>query len=305
MLGYASLTLKPHFLDLVDRFYIPLGTALRPALKSILLSLLPGIDEEGGEYFERTMQLLDAVRTGVQDEAYFWQCMMLATITAPGRRQGALAWLARRLPSFVSAEVGGEVEALVEPEPGLLVRALMAGLGDTQVLVQRGFLDLLVERVPLSSPVLQERVRKDDLKMLVTAAAGVVGRKDMGLNRRLWRWYTGPEEGNTLEYFEKNGAKWLVEGLLEMFVVSEDAGSVARPFRVCLSLMDCWEIGSTIAPKVFFPAVETLRQYEKVAAAEKYAEVLKSANTFFDGIEASLIWGQITEKLATARKSRK
>jgi hypothetical protein len=218
VLSYASLTLKPHYLDLLERFYLPIGTALRPALKALILALLPGIDEEGGEYFDKTLTLIDAIRNEVQDDAYFWQCALLATITAPARRQGALAFLGRRLPkldgtvrngdegdSKTEEERRAEADALINPEPGLLVRAFCAGLGDEQLLVQRGFLDLLVTDIPLSSLVLQEKVSKADLELLITSAAGVVMRKDMSLNRRLWAWFLGPKEVNSQEYFEKYG----------------------------------------------------------------------------------------------------
>jgi len=315
VLSYASLTLKPHYLDLLERFYLPIGTALRPALKALILALLPGIDEEGGEYFDKTLTLIDAIRNEVQDDAYFWQCALLATITAPARRQGALAFLGRRLPkldgtvrngdegdSKTEEERRAEADALINPEPGLLVRAFCAGLGDEQLLVQRGFLDLLVTDIPLSSLVLQEKVSKADLELLITSAAGVVMRKDMSLNRRLWAWFLGPKEVNSQEYFEKYGLEALVHGLLKMLDVP-DATPVerARPYRICLSLMDRWEVGSLVAPKLFLPAIESLRVYEQnTLSKEAYAEVFRSASMFFDGVEAGLIWGQMLDKINAA-----
>lgn len=312
VLSYASLTLKPHYLTLLERFYLPLATALRPALKSLILALLPGIDEEGGEYFDRTLTLIDEIRNGVCDDAYFWQCFLLATITSPGRRQGALAFLGRRLPKLDSEgsgdnlESGGsDAEALVSPEPGLLIRAFCAGLSDEQILVQRGFLDLLVGSLPLCSKILQERVSKPDLELLITSAAGVVLRRDMSLNRRLWAWYLGPEgqERRANDYFGKHGLYALIGGLEKMLdqPIGVSSAERAKPYRICLSLMDRWEVGSLVVPKLFLPVVESVRQYEKSAPSkEVYTEVLKSARMFFDGVEASLIWGQILEKVTQA-----
>lgn len=319
VMSYASLTLKPHYLVLLERFYLTLGTALRPALKSLILALLPGIDEEGGEYFDKTLILIDNVRKGVQDDAYFWQCMLLATITAPARRQGALAFLARRLPKMdgvsdepredddgdgkTEEEFKVEADALISPEPGLLIRAFCAGLGDEQLLVQRGFLDLLVTDLPLSSRVLQENVSKSDLQMLVTSAAGVVLRRDMSLNRRLWAWFLGPDETNWREYIQKYCLQALVGGVLNMLNSLPGATSIerVRPYRICLSLMDRWEVGSLIAPKVFIPAIESLQSYEETAPGKDlYAEVFRSASMFFDGVETRMIWEQILEKVRTA-----
>lgn len=314
VLTNANLNTTPPYLELLFRYYVPLGTRIRPALKSIILALLPGIDEEGGEYFDQTLELIDSFRTGVQDDSYFWQCVMLATMTSPTRRQGALALLVRRLPKL-GPEVDSEdeaarqanIEALITPEPGLLVRALCAGLGDEQLLVQRGFLDLLVANVPLSSEVIQKRVSKPDLQLLVTSAAGVVLRRDMGLNRRLWAWFLGPDEGKSLKYFQSYGAKPLVGGLLEMLQQHDDMTPAerAKPYRLCLSFMDRWEVGAEVVPKVFATAIESLRDYERTTLnKENYTEVFKSASMFFDGVEASLIWKQVWEKIERAFVTR-
>ena len=315
VLSYASLTLKPHYLDLLETFYLPVGTALRPALKSLVLALLPGIDEEGGEYFDKTLALIGAIRNEVQDDPYFWQCVLLATITAPARRQGALAFLSRRLPKLDGTARNGEegdgktederkaeADALINPEPGLLVRAFCTGLGDEQLLVQRGFLDLLVTDIPLSSRLLRENVSRADLELLVTSAAGVVMRRDMSLNRRLWAWFLGPEEANHQEYFEKYGLQALVDGLLKMLGAQEATPMErARPYRICLSLMDRWEVGSLVAPRLFLPAIESLQTYEHNASSkEAYAEVFRSASMFFDGVEAGLIWGQMLDRINAA-----
>src|SRR5690606_2473316 len=100
VLSYASVTVKPHYISLIQTFFIPLGKRLRPALKSVILALLPGIDEEGGEYFDDAFNLIESIRAAVAEDTYFWQCFLLATITSPQRRQGALAYLTRQLPKL-------------------------------------------------------------------------------------------------------------------------------------------------------------------------------------------------------------
>ncbi|KAI9831941.1 MAG: Endosome to Golgi transport protein, partial [Thelocarpon superellum] len=218
-LSFASLSVRPAFLSLLENQVLRVRpSALRPALRAIILTLLPGLEEETSEEFERTLRLLEgfkeAVKTrgdpdipsenGAGDE-YFWQCFFLASVTSPSRRQGALAFLVRRLPKLSGpinrrrsepteddvlehqdqGRLPASVEAVVAPEPGLLVRCFAAGLSDDQLLIQRGFLDLLLTHLPLHCTVLQTRVTADDRERLMTAAVGVVARKDMGLNRRL------------------------------------------------------------------------------------------------------------------------
>ncbi|KAF8473844.1 Dopey, N-terminal-domain-containing protein [Kalaharituber pfeilii] len=308
VLSYASITVKPHFLSLLETFYLPLGRKLRPALKSLILALLPGIDEEGGEYFDETFNLLESIRIAVGEDTYFWQCFLLATITSHARRQGALAFLTRKLPKMDTEEA--LTSALVSPEPGLLLRCFSAGLHDDNLLVQRGFLDLLVQNLPLSSPILQKLANLLDLQLLITSATGVVLRRDMSLNRRLWVWLLGPEFQDQLpsnshlrtEYFHRNGLTHLIAGLRKMI----DSGRMepaerAKPARICLSLMDRWEIGGPVVPDLFLPIIQSIMDYQKNAAStEQYQEVMRSGAMFFDGVESHLIWGVIYGTLESA-----
>ena len=332
------------------------SSALRPALRAILLALLPGLEEETSEEFERTLSIVDGFKNAVnvtridggigeegRGDEYFWQCFFLATITSPSRRQGALAYLVRRLPrlgtthpSLSSPRLGdsehsptlaSSVEAVVSPEPGLLIRCFAAGLADDQLLIQRGFLDLLVTHCPLHSAVLQHRVTVRDLELLISAAAGVVTRKDMSLNRRLWTWILGPElppsadaelvpsasasptggpvtpgassSLHRTQYFESFGLHHLISAILRMFEVdATHPTDRARPFRICLSLMDRWEVGGLVLPAILLPALDSVRGFEMIAASrDQFGEVVRSASVFFDGIESGLIWGKILDVL--------
>ena len=56
----------------------------------------------------------------------------------------------------------------------------------------------------------------------------------------------------------------------------------ARPFRICLSLMDRWEIGGLVVPDIFLPVVNSVRMYkEKAITKADFSEVLRSASVFF------------------------
>ena len=330
---------------------------MQPALKAIVLALLPGLEEESSEEFERTHALLNRFRGAVGKghasdgtllnparDRFFWQSLFLATITSSSRRQGALAYLNRNLPrlGIVSsnhdqskgssvAEPNGKLallpphlDAVSSPEPGLLIRCFVAGLQDEQLLVQRGFLDLLVTHLPLDSAILQQRVATRDMELLVAGAASVVGRREMSLNRRLWVWFLGqsaspdadgngpdsPESGRSptqqrgisdspVQYFEQHGLTPLTNYLLHGFKTEILSPAVrAKPFRICLSLMDRWEIGGLVVPRVFKTAMEGIHIYKKDAPSKAaFSEVLRSANVFFDGIQSRLIWKEIISLL--------
>ena len=349
-------------MSLFERSILVLDSfVLRPALKAIILALLPGLEEDTSEEFEWTQAILNCFKAAVgkvdgrstddQDisgEQYFWQCIFLASITSASRRQGALAYLVRNLPreakaldQYQSANADKQseqkneneqvlalaTEAVISPEPGLLIRCFATGLRDEHLLIQRGFLDLLVSYLPLHSPVLQEKVAPQDLERLVAAAASVTARREMSLNRRLWAWFLGPEgsadlnarfpnsavfsvsDGNITptgsphheqsRYFRRFGLGPLVQSIVKMIETASLAPSEkARPFRICLSLMDRWEIGGVVVPEVFLPLLESVWLYQKSAPSqEAFDEVQRSASVFFDGVESGLIWGEITKVL--------
>ncbi len=359
-LSFASLSVKPALLSLFEVFVLPLNPSiLRSALKAIVLALLPGLEEETSEEFERTLLLLNkfrstvsqglgtvATRSDVSGDQYFWQSLFLASITSSSRRQGALAYLLRELPRLGEASskstefkntqntsnaspgkpLPPEIEAVTSPEPGLLIRCFVAGLQDEQLLIQRGFLDLLVTHVPIHSAVLNQRVAPKDLELLVSSAVSVVARREMSLNRRLWTWFLGPKPSadkddsapsspspdagvipipgrnhslSQIDYFQHYGLGPLISGILKL--MRDDSLSPverARPFRICLSLMDRWEIGGLVVPRLFLPAMECVWRYQNIAPSkDALAEVLRSASVFFDGIESSLIWSELIQIL--------
>lgn len=357
-LSFASLSARAHFFDLLERHFLDLDPrSLRPALKSLILALLPALEDETAEDFDRTLKLLNRFKAAVRpldseeltpDHAtgddFFWQCFFLATITSQSRRPGALAYLTRYLPklgqtlpngkdaaakaSTADAELMSKLSELItSPEPGLLLRCFTAGLADEQLLIQRGFLDLLVVHLPLHATVLQSRVKPADLELLMRAACGVVTRREMSLNRRLTAWLLGPTPANgdsesilesplipdsrnagfaftqKTSYFEEHGLHPLTRALLSM--VQSNPGSTpaerARPYRICLSLMDRWEIGGLVVPEVFLPIVDSVRKFKTEATSKAdFNEVLRSASVFFDGVESGLIYSEMLSLVAQA-----
>ena len=328
---------------------------LRPALRSLLLCLLPGLEEENTDDFETSLRIIDGLRSSMKhgadreaqstsDDSYFWQSLFFAGISTSSRRQGLLTFLIKRMPRLGvnepqipenNKDAAGDdaldaddvaTRSLVTPEPGLLVRCFVAGLSDGQLLVQRGYLDLLLSHLPLHSPVLVTNVSDADMETLVGAAVTVVARRDMSLNRRLWSWLLGPQADQTgpseavqdlaspplqepeskgisirssSTYFERYGSRYLVRALLALFGQQSDRPSDrVKPFRISLSLMDRYEIGAVIIPRIFVPAMQNIQSYKQSASSADFDEVLRSAHAFFDGIEVGLVWQRILNLIA-------
>ncbi|RUS16204.1 Dopey, N-terminal-domain-containing protein, partial [Jimgerdemannia flammicorona] len=141
----------------------------------------------------------------------------------------------------------------------LMIRAFAATLGDSQMLVQRGLLELLVQNVPLENAVISQ----DDLILLMRSAAGVVLRKDMSLNRRLYAWLLGPTDiadQQSGQFSSRRGRPAFVAALRGLFF--SQAGGVAdaqRPYKILISLMDKWEIGQPVVQDLFVDIVISLK----------------------------------------------
>ncbi|KAJ8607577.1 hypothetical protein MRB53_040208 [Persea americana] len=331
LLSFSALSVRPALYDLLEDYIICLSpTDLRPVLKSLILSILPTLEDETSEDFDRALSTITRLQTAFTESneaavdlpSFFWQSVFLSVITSPPRRQGALNYLIRQLPKFITRThssstdhgidaLSSEARIAVSPEPGLLIRAFACGLADLQALVQRGFLDLLITHLPLDSPVLQHGVQDQDIQLLISAASSVLLRRDMSLNRRIWQWFLGPEPKDEnadnassqqqLRFFQRFGLKHLETCLLETF--SAPALHIterARPFRISLSMMDRWEIGGQLVPRIFLPAVASAYTFSQKSSAADTTELLKSASLFFDGVESRLIWSKLFDLASTA-----
>ncbi|RMD41642.1 hypothetical protein DV735_g3488, partial [Chaetothyriales sp. CBS 134920] len=335
-LSFASLSTRPWFLALFDDHILNLPSeSLRPALKAILLSLLPGIEEENSEDFKKTLATIDRLRAiFVKDdiEDVFWQSLFLASVTSSNRRMGVLIYLTKYLPPLgptpaahthlkTGAAKPVPISTVTTPEPGLLIRCFATGLQDEQPLVQRGFLDLLVTLFPLSSSIIQQSASPRDIDILFSAALGIVLKRDMGLNRRLWAWLFGndektayPEEGQRLPsqktnghaasidqnitglappstYFENFGQKHVIQVFYNMIAKQpETPSSRAKPIRIMVSLMDRSAIGTPVVSRIFQDLLTDLMMYQKSAPSQDaFDEVFRSANVLFDSIDPQLI----------------
>ncbi|ODV87484.1 hypothetical protein CANARDRAFT_194233 [[Candida] arabinofermentans NRRL YB-2248] len=210
-----------------------------------------------------------------------------------------------------------EAKACVTPEAGLLVRAFSDGLKDDNLYVQRGFFDLLVTKLPLNLEVLQSLVPVHDKEILILSAAGAVLRKDMSLNRRLWNWLLGPEQPEVstpgasavatstkshmskVEYFHTYGLTHFLNALFSLIDGIAHSTSINQQrieaCKITMAIMDKWEIGQLVVPKILLPIVKCTKQTYDAGEMEEFDDLLKNANTFFDGVETINIWSDISK----------
>ena len=123
-------------------------------------------------------------------------------------------WLCMRRRTDFSFPSKIDITPIVGRDVGLMIRAFAAALADDNLLVQRAALDLLLQTMRLESAAVS-RASPADRAILMRAATGVVLRRDLSLNRRLFTWLLGKEENSEVQvaYFRKHGLELLVETL--------------------------------------------------------------------------------------------
>ncbi len=179
------------------------------------------------------MGLLDRL-SGTVTPSFFIQNVWLVMLTTPSARGTSLNVLSRRLPKMnaydgrpmlLTDDIYTEIylrlidiTAIVGRDIGLMIRAFAAALEDENLLVRRSALDLLLHALRVDSVAIR-RAHADDQAILMRAATGVVLRRDLSLNRRLYNWLLGPDDKveHQVAYL-KNNALELLRTTLEVGV---------------------------------------------------------------------------------------
>jgi hypothetical protein len=91
-----------------------------------------------------------------------------------------------------------------------MIRSFSAALEDDNLLVRRGALDLLLSSIRVDSAAVKQ-ARPEDRTIIMRAATGVVLRRDLSLNRRLYTWLLGPDEksDHQVAYFREHALELL------------------------------------------------------------------------------------------------
>ena len=103
------------------------------------------MEEENGESFQPVITLLDQL-SDIAGPPRLLRVAMYITAQSSQWRLGALNYLLRRLPRFDSREA---LQVCLGSDPMLVVGVIHGGLLDSNVLVQRNTLELLVVHFPL------------------------------------------------------------------------------------------------------------------------------------------------------------
>uniref|UniRef100_A0A671LRW5 Protein dopey-2-like n=1 Tax=Sinocyclocheilus anshuiensis TaxID=1608454 RepID=A0A671LRW5_9TELE len=307
LLGHAAMSLKPVLLTLYERYFLPLQRALLPSLQAFIMGLLPGL-EEGAEVYERTDALLVKLSVLV-GQSVFYGALWGSVLICPLVRLPASLFIVAHFDLSITAR---EQKYMLGTDHRLVVKAVCLALQDSNVLVQRNMLEILLYFFPFTSFITHELVPDDEVISVVSAASLTLLRRDMSLNRRLYAWMLGLDikgvmvaadssRFNTVEeytafYFSTHSRELLVQAVVNILKQKDIEANpdnlieYLRPFRIILSLLDKSEIGPLVLSDVLLEVVRAFYSYCKVMLGE-------------DSLNSSLSGSQLNSKIKENKNS--
>lgn len=283
LLANAAMSVRPVLLGLYEKYFLPLQKLLLPSLQAFLVGLLPGL-EEGSEIYDRTDALLLRLSLVVGKEV-FYTALWGSVLANPAVRLPASLFMV----SHISRDSSGqEQKFMLGTNQQLMVKSLCASLLDSNVLVQRNNLEIVLFFFPFYTCLdPNERtisLDRADIVHLLSAATQTLLRRDMSLNRRLYAWLLGSDiKGNTIVpetdisnsyqdpssyFFEKFSKDLLVESLAQILHqklmemdVEERHHAYLKPFRILVSLLDKPEIGPQVIENLFLEVIRAFYSY--------------------------------------------
>ncbi|KAM3837699.1 protein DOP1B isoform 2-T2 [Vipera latastei] len=285
LLGVAALSVKPVLLDLYESYFLPLHKSLLPSLQAFLIGLLPGL-EEGSEFYDRTDALLVKLSLVIGKEV-FYSALWASVLVSPSVRLPASLFVVSHINRAIP---GKQQNYMMGTDPNLTIQAICVSMVDSNVLVQRNTLEVVLFFFPLYSSLDQNEsaipLSRSDVVHLLSAAVQTLLRRDMSLNRRLYSWLLGsdikgnasvpdlsikaPLEDYARSFFEKYSKELLVEGLIEILHqkfsesdLEEQHHAYLKPFRILISLLDKPEIGPLVIEDLFLEVIRAFYRYCK------------------------------------------
>uniref|UniRef100_A0A2K6UWD7 DOP1 leucine zipper like protein B n=1 Tax=Saimiri boliviensis boliviensis TaxID=39432 RepID=A0A2K6UWD7_SAIBB len=283
LLAHAAVSVRPVLLTLYEKYFLPLQKLLLPSLQAFIVGLLPGL-EEGSEISDRTDALLLRLSLVVGKEV-FYTALWGSILASPSIRLPASVFVVGHINRDAP---GREQKYMLGTNHQLTVKSLCASLLDSNVLVQRNNLEIVLFFFPfytcLDSSERAIPLLRSDIVHILSAATQTLLRRDMSLNRRLYAWLLGSDiKGNTIVpeseisnsyedqssyFFEKYSKDLLVESLAEILHqkfldadMEERHHTYLKPFRILISLLDKPEIGPQVVGNLFLEVIRAFYAY--------------------------------------------
>ncbi|KAK1443119.1 dopey-related protein [Babesia gibsoni] len=283
---YSTSSVKPIFLNLIEQYYIPLGTKLLPCLIGLLISILPGLDDDKSESYEQVYRVLERVCDCVSEKSYM-RALWLILLNANKIRISTLMVIANKLAPALPMLPPERIEILVPHRNALVMKSLEATTEDDSLLVLREMINMLIKHFPFDSNILSNA----DKSKLCRHCLKLLTKRNWSLNRRLYHWifnatndYNTPTDYMDLTYFTKHSKDNLINALKDLLMEKgKSLEEVLIPIKIILSFIsdsDLKGITDKLMPALCIPILKYICKERE--EEEWRASIIESARLIFD-----------------------
>lgn len=290
--------MRTEFLDLIVKFYIPMGERLRIGALSLVIAIAPGFDEESTDNQDRCMHVFREIGKAVSWKAFF-QEIWTALIFSNNHRFALLNFLSKVFPKRLN---GSEFDPFGSANFPLVMKALCACLSDPKTLVSRITLDIMSIHLPLSDFHEDNESRSS----LVFYTLALLTRKDISISRRVYSWIFGGSEESLLEdaLLNSSVAIEMVVDSLKIALKSEDVNRAVIATKILIFMNDKPVIMNVVFPSLVFDMIAFIWHHSKSTGEDGLdvaAKVLQPADELFESVNLNTVWAALLSRITQIR----
>lgn len=280
---HSSLSVKSTLFLLLEKHILPHIKQLEPALKSILMSLLPGLEEETNDHFSAIFKYICSIKDSIGESLFLytiWDCML----NAPSLRLSILNYLSKS--DDLGAQYLQHIFSSSNQHRSMLISALAASTLHPSSLVIRSVLELILKIFPLSQADTSMSLLSEDEQILITRSILIVLlKRDLSLTRRCIAWMTSNNDSINPFLFDL-----LYKTIKRMLFDSLDV----IPFKVLVAILDKPEIGLPLCKISMMDIITALYNHQD---NHNLPELIQTANTFFQVADLYIVWSTLYYQL--------
>ncbi|KAH8741038.1 hypothetical protein FG386_002584 [Cryptosporidium ryanae] len=235
---HSSTQVKPIFLDLIEKYFLPLGPSLLPCLSGLLVGLLPGVEDPKSECYERLMKTFQLISNdNCVGEKNFMSTLWLILLRTTHVRYSAFEVIMSKFQSnnssLVESELNSKKIRSLIPCNNLFIKALESCFYDENVYVKRYLIDFLIAHVPLKlnhnfsksdNDTIDDILTFESKIKLLRKALRLLLLKEWSLTRRLIQWISNKNSPNKssddIQITDNSSIRFINTAIIEEFLHS-------------------------------------------------------------------------------------
>eukprot|EP01083_Nonionella_stella_P244508 850917_1 len=287
VLSYASIRVTPKLLDLYENYFLPLGPDLTPSVSGFVKALLPALQETHSDLFTRVFTIMDHIRFVCDREVFvlsLWSC----SLHCPEVRLSVMNYISKTLENGED----GTVQGLIPESSLICVQAFSAAVQDDNILVQRGFLDVIISNFRLN----EIKFNDENTIKLIEGLLPALLQREPSVNRRIFQWiHSGISEDSQPKVSDQ-----IKEALLSIMKRCESsAANCITPFDILSALLEQHAslARSQLYAEMHAPLLTYAHRCARSLPNEGVQSLLVSARNFFKKVPADRSWAVLSDSI--------